>query len=284
MNPALQDPGLIAGLDAFELSDELTRKNLTCLASVLQHLSNDQPVKSMPALDAWLRRASQQLDSLFRRIAQDPSVPLGIPSSELVWQFRGIGRVAVKALSHEDSAFVFECFQSSRADLQSRVQSDPEVFAMDAFFQLLDEMHSDGREHKEPQKLPPQWLLLMNELPESAGNKKKFKTLFKRAAPWRRVHVRFGADGRSIEFYASEEADALPMPKRVALGLLRGCYAREDADLLELETTEESFVLGFKECKNQLQLWCSTLNEWIAFLHTPTAVARKQSKVNGLKG
>jgi hypothetical protein len=284
VNPALQDPGLIAGLcvDMDQTESHAARKNLTLLASVLQHLSNDQPLKNMPSLDSWLARASVQLDGLFRRIARDPGVPLGFPSKELVWQFRGTGRIAVKSLSAEDCSFALECFHASRADLLARTQTDANVFAVEALCKLLDKA-SGNVPKSEPCKVESQWLQLMAETPVVTG-KKTFKMLFKKASLWKRVHVRHSPDGKTIEFFSSSEPTESAV-RVISLHMLRGCYAREDKDVLELETTEESIVLGFKECKDQLKVWQSVLNDWISFLHTSGSAALQHgSNVKGLKG
>jgi hypothetical protein len=192
---------------------------------------------------------------------------------------------------------VMECFHSSLADLQARARADPEVFALDAFEKLLEETNGGGGSSSSssrrglPPRLGPQWVQLMSEIPVAAGasGKKTLRGLFRRAAPWRRVHARLSsADSPVLEFFVGDAADAEALPRRLSLALLRGCYAREDADLLELETSEESFVLGFKESKDQLQPWCAMLNEWISHLHTTSAaadVSRKAGRTaTGLKG
>jgi hypothetical protein len=200
----------------------------------------------------------------------------------------------------------------SRGELEARARGDESVFALDSFGRLLEEAaraEESAEEKREPARPPGVWVEVLPA--NSAGKRTLRGRLFGAREAGRRAHAR--VEGRAVALFAGAEESAARLRSNnnssnsnnsncsnnssnsssvLALSELRGCYARPEEALLELETPSESWALRFRDAPALLPVWCAALNDWISFLHSSSSsssssalpAAAKDKKPDGLKG
>jgi hypothetical protein len=269
VNPCIQDPSLLPDLYSGEVTPA-ARKNLTTIANAIQHLSNVSEFKKEKDLhlNAWLKRAGDQLTTLFARVACNPLLARGFnrPETRQVKLHRG--KSASQNLTAEDAAFAMECFRNTKDEVQKRAAVDPAVVISQLFYERLEETSTV------PGQLENQWVLLLEA--SKVSKKNTIKKLF-RAPPFKKRFAVHSSTEHLIRFFKSDESDQLESFREINLRLVRGCYAREDAGLLELETTTESFVFNFQEDVERMFLWETIVQQWMEFLHQP----KRSDKLHG---